>query len=309
MVELSNVKKAGSVGTLVFGVIFIIGAIVLFYLGSNRTDYSAIAEKAVDLSQSTSADDFVYSTGQIKSTEPMGDDLYFKNGDYLAIDRIAEMYAWQEDSETTSNDMTIYDYTKEWTESPEDSSSFDQDVYENPEMKVKSGQFRAGKGIINDYSVNIGKIRLPGLETVKLDENNVTLGNYETIEIFDGKTYIYDGYATISEPEIGSLRISYNVLPSGKTVTVFGKADGKEVIAHTGEKEKDLFRMFYGTKDDAVKVLKDEYNLWGWIFKILAGIAALGGLGSFAKGFTDKMKQRKVVEFSGGPGTPRMPGE
>ena len=292
-------RIVGSIGSLLIGILVFIGSFVLLYIGEMRTDYSDIAGKAVEIS-SAKEGDFVYLTGEIKSTNPLGDEVYLKNGDYIAVERIVEMYSWQEESETTSNDMTIYNYSREWTENPEDSSSFDSEVgHENPEMAVKSERFHTDKATIGEYSVNMDKVRFPAYEELKIDENNVDLGNYETLEILDGKTYIYDGFASIAEPEIGSIRISYNVIPSGKKVTVFGKVEGKEFTYHSGEKEKEVYRMFYGTKDDALGVLKGEYSMWGWIYKILGFLVMWIGLSMILSPLSTVME---VVPIIGGMG-------
>jgi hypothetical protein len=230
----------------------------------------------------------------------LGDDLYLKQGDFVAVERIVEMYAWNEESETTSNDMTIYNYTEEWTENPENSSAFDSEVgHENPEMAVKSEIFKSDTSMIGEYSINMNKVRLPAFEELKIDQNKVTLGNYETLDALDGKTYIYDGYGTLAEPEIGSIRISYNVIPSGKKVTVFGKVDGKEFTYHSGEKEKELYRMFYGTKDDAMGELKGEYNMWGWIYKVLGFLVMWLGLSMILSPLSTVME---IIPIIGGMG-------
>ena len=277
-------RLVNSIGSLLLGVLVFIGSFVLLYMGEMRTDYSPVAKNAVEITEAKQDGDFVYLTGDLKAQQMLSDGLYLKQGDYIAVERIVEMYAWSEDSDTTSNDMTIYSYTPEWTESPQDSSSFDSEFgHENPEMKIRSERFQAKNVSVGDYLVDMGKVRLPAYEELKIDETKVALGNYETLDSLDGKTYIYDGYATVAEPEIGSIKISYNVIPVGKEVTVFGKADGKEFSYHTGENEKELYRMFYGTQDEALESLKGEYNMWGWIYKIIGFLVMWLGLAMILK--------------------------
>jgi hypothetical protein len=292
-------RIVGSIGSLLIGVLVFIGSFVLLYVGEMRTDYSDIAKKAASIS-SAKEGDFVYLTGEIKSQKPLGDGLYLKESDYIAVERIVEMYAWTEDSDTTSNDMTIYNYTQEWTQDPQNSSSFDTEFgHENPSMVNKSERFHTDKAMIGEYIVDMDKVRLPSYEELKIDQNKVRLGNYETLDTLDGKTYIYDGYGTLAEPETGSIRISYNIIPSGKKMTVFGKVEGKEFSYHSGEKEKELYRMFYGTKDDALGELKGEYSMWGWIYKILGFIIMWIGLSMILSPLTTVLE---VVPIIGGMG-------
>ncbi|MBN1494287.1 TMEM43 family protein [Candidatus Peregrinibacteria bacterium] len=293
-------KFVNSIGSLLFGIIVFIGAFVVLYIGETRMDYSNVAQKAVEVAQADEQTDFVYLTGSLSTGQMLGDELYLKRGDYIAVDRIVEMYAWSEESETTENDITTYNYVSGWTENPQDSSSFDSSVfYENPEMKIKSERFLAESVTIGDYLIDMEKVRLPAFIEFKINESNITLGNYETLDTLDGKTYIYDGYATLAEPEIGSIRVSYNVIPAGKKVTLFGKTQGKEFVKHTGEKEKELYRMFYGTKDDAAEILKGEYNTWGWIYKIIGFFAMWLGLGMILKPLSVTME---IIPVLGGLG-------
>ena len=74
----------------------------------------------------------------------------------------------------------------------------------------------------------------------------------------------------MSTPEIGDVRISYNVLYSGTDVTLFGEISGTNIMSYTDEKtDTDLYRMFTGSYDAAVDQMHGEYVMMMWLMRVL----------------------------------------
>ena len=89
--------------------------------------------------------------------------------------------------------------------------------------------------------------------------------------------------SSLNAPAVGDMRISYSVLYPGKDGTVFGKLEGSNISPYFDEKNNKLYRVFSGTRDEAIAQMHDEYTMMLWIFRAVGflmmwiGLAALFG--------------------------------
>ncbi len=258
-------RLIGSIGGVLIGlVIFIVSFVVLFNT-EGRTDYSKVAEKAVGAGQSAAEDSFVYATGELKTDAPVGDD-YLVAGNYAALRRNVETYAWEEDVETDENDVKYYTYDTVWVKEPADSNEFnDKRGHENYPPEIKDLDVYAENAFVGEYEIDPKKVRWPGYEKVSLKEDMFVLDDFSQV----ADDFLFRGYGTLQEPEVGDIRINWSAVTPGEKATVFGRPDGKKMEAHHGENEKGLYRVFWGTNDDAVSVLKNEYKTAGWTWRII----------------------------------------
>lgn len=262
-----------------FGFLFILGAVVLLYWNDGRYDISNLARTAVPASvtQANPALEgkLVSVTGTLVTQESVGDGLYLKSGNYLAVHRVVEMYAWTEHSqtETTKNSSgqdvrtTTYTYEQDWTDSPHSSGDFKQPSgHANPSMAVKSGDFKVRSATIGAYSLDLTNVSVPGQAPLNLSADNTTLPAGATLA--DGQT-IYVGTTSPSAPQVGDLRIHYQVVPSGATVTVFGTPRGATLLRYVDSGGHALYGVYAGTADDAVREMHGSYVTTAWIFRIV----------------------------------------
>jgi hypothetical protein len=262
-------KLVGSIGLLLLGIVLFLASFWLLQKSIVRTDYTDVADRAIEITESKGDSEFVYVTGELKSDELLSDGLYMDEGEYLIVNRIVEMYAWTESVEKDEDDFKYYNYETKWVEEVPDSREFNEDRYhENPEKAERNLKEMVNKATVGGYEVDLNKLRLPGLESLNLSEDNVTLYNYEELQSDEDYDYIYNGYGTFEEPDVGDIRIRFSVLKPDNKVTVYGRLDGKELVAHHGEQEKGLYRVFDGTLDDAKSVLAGEYKTAGTMGEI-----------------------------------------
>lgn len=138
---------------MVLGVVLFFGSFFLLYWNEGRVDLSPVARTAVEISATTidksAQGNLVSMTGILTSPQLLSDDLFIKPGKYIALNRDVDMFAWVEHKETktqknnggSETKITTYTYAKEWTASPEDSSSFRHpQSHQNP-AGSKSGGF------------------------------------------------------------------------------------------------------------------------------------------------------------------------
>lgn len=282
----------GSIVGIFIGIALFAGSFYVFYWNEGRKDMSVLAATAKDISATDVGANkpfdglLVAAAGQFTTDETLGDGLYLKPGNYIKIEREVEMYAWTEETEekTRTNTggsqttTTTYSYTKEWTSSPESSNGFKHpEGHHNPEKTIDDYEGNVGNAKVGAYMIGMAGVQLPRLSALQLDEENIKLkGN----AVLEGNQYIYvdNGGGSLATPAVGDLRISYSVLIPGKNVTIIGRLDGPAISAFVDQKFGKLYRVFEGSKEQAVAVLHTEYVMWKWIFRGIGFLCMWMGL-------------------------------
>ncbi|MFC1647524.1 TMEM43 family protein [Patescibacteria group bacterium] len=261
-------KLVGSIGKLLFGILIFLASFVLLFMSEGRINYATVAENAIHVDQALSNKDFVYVTSDLDTPTFLGDDLYLYEDEYLVVDRTVEMFSWVEEVETEENEKVYY-YDMKWVEDVPDSEEFrEYRGHENPAKAVSSNRFKVDEASVGIYKLDMDEIRLLGTKSLKLNEENLTLDGYQEIISDENYDYVFDGYGSYDDPELGDIRIRYSVLEPVEEVTVFGRVADEKLGPHHGEKEKGLYRVFDGMKEDAQATLKGEYKAAGWFGRI-----------------------------------------
>lgn len=160
-------------GVVVGFVLFIVGIVALFW-NEGRTVRAAqdiaYGEKNVEEVANVATPDpaqegkFVHFHGKAVTDETLADKDFGVSVNGLRLERTVEMYQWMEDEEKEekvnvggSSDTTItYTYKKGWSETPINSSEFQEKGHDNPStMAYESAEWQA-------ESVSLGGFRLPG---------------------------------------------------------------------------------------------------------------------------------------------------
>lgn len=282
-------------GVLIGFLMFVISFGVLYW-NEGRVDISKIAKTAVEIESISQASpeidkQLVSTTGILKSDEKIGD-TYLKEGDYIAITRNVEMYSWKEEKhEKSTKNMggsetieTTYTYEKYWTSNPENSSNFKKpEGHSNPQMTLNSNSLNVKNAKLGIYDVDMNQVSLPQYRNIQLNNSNIILN--DNLELVNDQ-YLFKGSGSISNPEIGDVRVSYSVIHNPiDTVTIFGKLDltNKKISPFYGEENTELYRIFEGTRDSAISTMKTEHTIFTWILRAVGfllmwfGLAALFG--------------------------------
>jgi hypothetical protein len=202
------------------------------------------------------------------------------DGDYVSLERVVEMYAWKETSNSSTVEDTVgggsttttYTYSKEWTRSPDQSSSFKEPYgHENPAKVLEDATITADYATIDSFELNPQSMQLPDGEKITPAAVELPNGYVQT------GSYIFSSETAATQPLVGDIRISYVVLPVGKTVTAFGAKQGSEIVSTTVEDEK-FFRMFSGSHAQALETMHGEYVLTVWLIRVFGTIAIFVGL-------------------------------
>jgi len=272
-----------SIGGIIFGVILFFASFVVLFNNEGSVDYSTIAKTAIQVdsaSVTTDAaltDKLLVTSGTFASDETIGDDMYLNPGQYLSLERKAEMYAWVEETSSKSNTntggsettTTTYDYKKEWTGSPESASDFKYpEGHQNPTLDIKGVTKKVGKATIGAYGVDMQSLTLPSLSPVVLNAQNTTLKEGAVL----AGDYVFlskNAGSTINAPIVGDVRVSYSALKSGGNATIFGKLNGSSFGTFLTKDNLRFYQAFTGSKEEAIASLHESFVMWIWIMRLV----------------------------------------
>lgn len=280
-----------------------VAATVLLWTNEGRVDFGRIGAESVPLDASTTDPTregaFVAASGVLVGDAPVGDENFLRPGDWLAVERLVEMYAWEQKTQNSGDPDEYtpddYEYRTIWTDDPADSSTFaTPEGHTNPPMTVSGGAFRPETGNLDAYTVDLRSLDLPDADPLVLDRERVILDKDRTIS----GEYIFVGKGSLAEPQVGDLRIHFQVVPSGRTATLFGRVEGERIVPYLHRDRDWLYRAFFSLREDALAEMSEEYRfaLWGMRFfglllywasllllfspltRLLGGVPFLGGL-------------------------------
>lgn len=279
--EVTNVSyfskiKNALVGVL-FGCLMVGGSVWGLFSNEGRVDLSILAQDAVQTFSQSELDDnngeLVVLTGDVELDNVLEDEIVALE-DALVLNKKMEAYAWVEDAKTETKTntggsdtrTTTYTYSKEWVTNVQDSSKFKEaNLHENPEVSLQNDTFRAASFGIEGVSFETEGLRLPPANESVIDELTLKDDFY----VIDGE-FIYDGFGTVNEPEIGDVRISYTGIPSLGRVSLFGVWDSnlESVTPFIGKRDAKLFGLYRGDATTAKETMHKEYTTAKWGMRI-----------------------------------------
>jgi hypothetical protein len=291
--QYTEVTRTGFFGNLfnsfigaLLGVLLFFGSFVVLWMNEGTVNLATIADDsipAVAASVDPAMDGkLVAATGKLATTEKLGDTSFLRPGSFLMLDRTVEMYAWVEHTSSTTTKNTggssttekTYRYEKQWTSSPERSSSFRHPSgHSNPSMPFENQSWTVNDATLGAYRVKPRELTLPDTTPVTLDAENTKLNG----EWRMSSGYIVNDENALSSPDIGDIRVSYAAVPNNIDVTLFGKASGAEILPYEA-KGTSLYRAFTENREGAIETLDTEYHLWLWIMRLIGFLMMWIGL-------------------------------
>lgn len=277
----------GSIIGIPIGLLLIVVGIGVLYWNEGRFDLSKIAKDAVEVTATQQPPQdaqgkLVALKGTVASQEQLGD-TYLTPGNYLALKRTSEEYSWVEKSESqtqgntggSETTSTTYTYSTKWADTVADSSQFKHpEGHSNPAKAIPSQTVRVSHASIGNYSLDFGTIDLPALAPVTLSATNAILAPGFNL-MPDNTLYMGVNYAA---PAVGDTRISYTALNNNFSGTAFGKLSGNSLERYVDGKNHKLYRLFNGSKQDAIATLHKEFSTMLWTFRGGGTLAVFIGL-------------------------------
>ena len=276
-------KVKNSFGGIIVGILMIIGGTCLLWWneGNNVRNIEAINEvekvlKEVGSDKVDSKNDgkLVLVNGNlITEDEEVKDDVFGVSIKTPVMNRIVEIYEWEE-TEHTDDDNTTYTYEKVWKEELIDSSTFHQSGHTNPTTVEIQGQSFVAN------NVKLGAFELSSEQKEMLStKNDVTVS--EDIEL-DEKYKYEKGYVTTSKdldnPEIGDIRINWKYNNWTKA-TVLAVQKENTFTKYTAKSGRTINRIFEGelTSSEVLSKIRSEDKMMKWIFRAVGALLIVFG--------------------------------
>jgi hypothetical protein len=227
-------RVGGSIGGMFFGLLLLLVGIVLLFWNEGRAVQTAksLAEGAgIVVSVTSAAVDpanegrLVHTSGTVATDETLADTAFGISHTGVRLVRSVEMYQWKETSKSETKTklgggeetVTTYSYSREWSSSAIDSSSFRQpDGHRNPAMTIEGQTFQIDGGTLGAYKLDAGVLDRIGGEKAApvgndmLNAVRAAANVSRPVHIADGRIHV--GFEP-SRPSVGDYRISYQLAP------------------------------------------------------------------------------------------------
>lgn len=224
-------RLGGSIKSIFFGLLLFLGSMILMWYNEGRAVKTAKGLKEggaeVVTVSSTAVDPanngkLVHVSGRLTTNDVLLDDQFGIKVNALKLKRNVEMFQWREITTTSTKEklgggeetVKSYSYEKEWSGNLNKSTSFKVQVgHENPLSIPYAGFTRTAS------NVTLGKFKIPegmmnSVSSFFEYSFDSIPNNKDSLRVHsDGvKTFIYNGTGTMSEPNIGDIRISYDIV-------------------------------------------------------------------------------------------------
>ncbi len=278
-----------SIKGIFIGIIIFVISFGLLFWNEGRVNLANIARQAqpaaADTVDASLDSTFVAASGKLSAEKLLGDAKYLQPGTYVSVKRKVDVYAWVEKASSESNvktggseeTTTTYTYEKQWVNKPANSNNFKiTEGHTNAAKTLPNATYSSSDLTVGAYALDSSKLTFPDATSLELKPELLQL---ESDMIVANDEYVYKGNATYAAPQVGDLRIAYDVVDSGIDATVFGQIDGEKISQYTDEKTgKILYRAFESDKSGAIQILQKEYKRMMWIFRAVGFLLMWIGL-------------------------------
>jgi transmembrane protein TMEM43 len=298
----------GSFIGILVGPLIVIAAVMLLWWNEGRavraiTGLHAAASDTVELqggnpSPSTEGK-LIHVVGAVAAGAPVADPTLSVNfPGQVAVARTAEMYQWQEKSQSnTSNNLggsqtttTTYTYTKAWTDTPIDSSLFHHpEGHTNPAMPIRSQLLSASDAKLGGFTLDLDTLhQLDFVQPISPDAPAgwTTSGG----QLFKGNP---------AASEIGDMRISYRGLPAGSTISVLAAQSHNGFAPFVTANGYTVHLAAMGNQPTAIMIAAKQHSE-STLTWILRGVGTLATVIGFALLLGPISTIASVVPFLGG---------
>lgn len=280
-------RLLNSIKGIFVGFVFMIAAFALLWWGEGRQNLAEFVKKGTLILSTQPATvapgTLVKTEGRLRSDETINDDKYLNPGaqKYLRLNRDVAMYAWKEDKKTEKRgdkEVTTYDYHKEWTRMPSDSSRFyDAAGHVNPKMGEEDTSFQVKTATIGAMAFEANATDFHGAKELAVTEALLKKDETGQRQLSNGAIYIGSKNAATT-PEVGDLKLTYSYFPNDVDGSAVGDWDGKQIAPHRYRGTETYLGAYPGTLDDFQARLQSEHTLMTWIIRIASFLMLWAGL-------------------------------
>ncbi len=289
-------RLSGSIKGIGFGFVMIIGAIVLLWWNEGRAVKTARGlEEGESVTVSINTDEvkpenenkLVHLTGLLETNDTLFDAEFNMKSTGIKMKRKVEMFQWKENesskkkknvggSETTTKSYT---YEQDWYPNLIKSGAFKDQTKVNPKtMPIESRTQNSGHVTVGAFDLSEGLIesltefKKMDLSSAKLDAKNFPNHSVMT-------DYIFIGRGSISNPQIGDVRVSYEEIPVGE-YSILSAQSGKSFKPYLTSEETYISVIKKGrlTKEEMFKMEHSANNMLTNILRVVGFLLIFFGI-------------------------------
>ncbi len=288
--EISNESWFSRIGDSIKGILFgFILFIIAFPLlwwneGHSVERYNSLKEGQglvisipVDAVNAANNGKLIHTQGLATTEEILQDDVFAVSAPAIKLERVVSMYQWKESEKTDTQEKVggsktttkTYSYSKEWSDSEINSSSFKQaSGHTNPSMPYKSQTFQAQDVSLGAFKLNANQVsRLSG-------EQDFSLQDVQAPAQLMGKTLTATGTGFYlgnnpNDPQTGDLKISFKVLKS-TNVSIVAQQQGNSFSAYQTQAGSDIDLLQMGLLDASAMftAAQNENAMITWMIRV-----------------------------------------
>jgi hypothetical protein len=275
-------RLSNSLVALILGPILIVGAIALLWWNEGRAVQATLglneaAAQVVEADASGPSPDnagkLVHVVGAATATDVIEDPAVGTSfTGQVTVARIAEMYQWDEDSDDNDN-TTTYTYNRTWSDRAIDSSGFHYpDGHQNPEMPFSSTRASAPDAKLGGWPLDGGT-----LDRIDLTQD---LRPTPPVGWKPSDNFLYRGDP--GTPKIGDMRVRFQGLPSGTTISVLARQSSGGFAAYTASNgySVELAAIGNHTSADLIQHQRQVEALTTWILRGVGWLVVFVGFAS-----------------------------
>jgi hypothetical protein len=291
-------RIVGSITGVLFGIVFVIGSIILLFWNEGRAVQTARSlteggKVVVDVAASpvdpNNEGTLVHLSGDTKAGAPISDHTFGVSAKALHLVRVAEMYQWEEDKHQETHKsiggseetVTTYTYKKVWSDRAIDSQTFrHSDGHANPQKQYGRFSVTAADATLGAFKLSAAVLNLlPTSAALQLDQQaaDSLKSRIPNAQIADGDIYIG---GNPDSPQVGDYKISYVYAPVGP-VSAIGRQSGSSIAPYQTRAGDRLLLAVPGEQPAAemFKQAERDNMILTWIIR-LGGVLAMW-LGAF----------------------------
>ena len=283
-----------SIRGLFLGLILLIGSLILLWWNEGRAihtenDLKDGSKNVVHLQTNVplpeNEDKLVHLTGTVNTTDTLIDPDFNIYTNAIALERNVLFYQWEETSEEktekelggSEKTTTTYSYSKNWVSNKINSNNFKKPEghINNSAYSYSNSSYEAENVFIDSFKLSKEVIdKISNFEPFPLDSSSKN----DSFKISSNTIYLGSGNLE-NNPQIGDVKISFEVVKSSQLVSVISKQSQNTLVPFVGKNGSSINELMYGevSADVMFKEAISNNKMTTWLLRLLGLVLCIIG--------------------------------
>ncbi len=283
-----------SIRGLFLGLILIIGSLILLWWNEGRAihtenDLKDGSKNVVHLQSNVplpeNEDKLVHLTGTVNTSDTLNDPYFNIYTNAFALKRNILFYQWQETSEEktekelggSEKTTTTYSYSKNWVSNKINSNNFKKPEghVNNSAYSYSNSSYEAENVFIDSFKLSKEVIdKISNFEPFPLDSSSKN----DSYKISSNTIYLGSDNLE-NNPQIGDVKISFEVVKSSQLVSVISKQSQNTLVPFVGKNGSSINELMYGevSADVMFKEAISNNKMITWLLRLLGLVFCISG--------------------------------